>query len=123
MVVAAVSCRTLVVEDDPWACEILTKVITALGHEVECVRTVHRAMRRLKSYQPTHILLDLMLPDGNGAEVLAFVRDNDMPIKVALSTAVAGSGHFWDEAIRHAPDAVFHKPWDLDELRTWFAGV
>ena len=122
MVAAAVSCRTLIVEDDRSACEILVKVLSRLGHEVECAYTVHQAMRRLGSFQPTHILLDLMLPDGNGAEVLAHVRENELPIRVALTTA-AGPGWFWDEATRYAPDRVFKKPWDLTELADWFASA
>ena len=120
MVAAMLSCRTLVVEDDREACEVLTKVLTLLGHQVDCARTIHQALRQCKTFAPTHVLLDLMLPDGSGAELLAFIRDNKLPIKVALVTA-AGPGQYWDEAMRHAPDAVFRKPWDLNQLKAWLA--
>jgi CheY-like chemotaxis protein len=61
-----------------------------------------------------------MLPDGNGAEVLAYIRQHNLPIRVAIVTA-AGPGEYWDEALRHAPDALLKKPWHLDELRAWLA--
>ncbi len=115
---AAIACRTLVVEDDPAGCEILVKVLRHLGHHPECATTVHHALRLFKQFQPSHVLLDLMLPDGNGAELLEYIRRNKLRVRVAVITA-AGPGRFWDEAMRHNPDAVFKKPWDLNELRAF----
>src|SRR5262249_28848279 len=118
MLAQAVSCRTLVVEDDPSGREILITVLSRLGHEVETAKTVHQALRLLETFKPTHMLLDLMLPDGSGAELLEKVREEKLPVKVALVTG-AGSTRFWDEAIKHSPDAVFRKPWNLSELKAW----
>jgi len=115
---AAVACRTLVVEDDPAGCEVLIKVLRHLGHHAECARTVHQSLRMFKLFNPSHVLLDLMLPDGNGAELLEYIRTNKLPTRVAVITA-AGPGRFLDEAMRHHPDAVFKKPWDLDEIRAF----
>ena len=69
-----------------------------------------------RQFKPSHVLLDLMLPDGNGAELLELVRRENLPVRVAVVTA-AGPGRFWDEAMRHRPDAVLRKPWDLDDLK------
>jgi CheY-like chemotaxis protein len=113
---AAVSCRTLIVEDDLAGCEVLMRVLKHLGHNAECARTVHQALRQFERFKPTHVLLDLMLPDGNGAEVLAMIRERNLPVKVAVITAV-GPGRYLDEALAHDPDAVFKKPWDLSDLK------
>ena len=119
---AATLCRTLVVEDDPYASEVLVRVLKQLGHEVESVRTVFQALRALERFKPTHVLLDLMMPDGVGTEVLETIRKRGLPVKVAVITAV-GPGRLYDEAIALKPDAIFHKPWDLVRLRLFLLAL
>jgi DNA-binding response OmpR family regulator len=115
---AAVTCRTLIVEDDLAGCEVLMRVLHHLGHTAECARTVHQALRQFERFKPTHVLLDLMLPDGYGSELLALIRKRNLPVKVAVVTAV-GPGRVWDEAMSHRPDLVIRKPWDLAELKAF----
>jgi|SRR5688572_8263140 CheY-like chemotaxis protein len=122
MLATAISRRALIVEDDKSGCEVLMKVLGKLGHTVDCASTVHVALRKLTSFQPTHILLDLMLPDGNGAEVLEQIRKDNLPIKVAVITAVS-EGRFWEEAVRHRPDVIFRKPWNLEQIKNWLVEV
>ena len=119
---AATTCRTLVVEDDPYASEVLVRVLKQFGHEAETVRTVHQALRALERFKPTHILLDLMMPDGVGTEVLETIRKRGLAVKVAVITAV-GPGSLYDQALALNPDAVLHKPWDMVKLRLLLLSV
>jgi CheY-like chemotaxis protein len=120
---AAVACRALVVEDDKSGCEVLAKVLKLFGHEVECAVTVHQALRALERFKPAVVLLDLMLPDGNGAEVLEHIRKHKLPMKVGVVTAAGPRSRDWEEAMKHNPDATFRKPWNLNELKVWLARV
>src|SRR5256885_4967863 len=120
---AAVACRALVVEDDKSGCEVLAKVLKLFGHEVECALTVHQALRAVERFKPAIVLLDLMMPDGSGGEVLEHIRRHKLPIKVGIVTASGPRSRDWDEAMKHKPDAVFRKPWNVNELKVWLASV
>ena len=64
---------------------------------------------------PLCVLLDLMLPDGEGEEVLRKVRHEGLPTKVVVHTGA-------DDPVRLAlvkgmdADAIFPKPIDFDEV-------
>ena len=51
MLAAAVSCRTLIVEDDPSGREVLEMILSRLGHQVESARTIHQALKLLPDTQ------------------------------------------------------------------------
>jgi len=120
---ASTACRALVVEDDHNGSEVLCKVLELFGHQVQCTATVHQALRALERYKPTVVLLDLMLPDGTGGEVLEYIRAHNLPIKVGVVTAAGRGSRDWEAAMKHNPDAVFRKPWDVNELKAWLATV
>lgn len=109
--------RTLVVEDERVARVAMTKILQALGHEVHTAATIKEALEKL-TLQPQRILLDLMLPDGIGIEVLRRIRDNQLPIKVAVTSATVDPALLADVA-RLAPDAFFHKPIRLPDITRW----
>jgi DNA-binding NarL/FixJ family response regulator len=64
------------------------------------------------------VILDLMLPDGNGASVLEHVRHVGLPTRVAVATGAGDWRSLLDEA-RLKPDAVFLKPIDFPRLVRW----
>jgi DNA-binding response OmpR family regulator len=68
--------------------------------------------------KPRFLILDLMLPDGNGSELLAHVRTKNLPIRVAVTTGAADSKSMLANSPQ-PPDAVFSKPLDFDRLTQW----
>jgi CheY-like chemotaxis protein len=110
-------CRTLVVEDDRSSCDALTKLLARFGYPVECATTLQRAMDLL-SWNPGCILLDLMLPDGNGIDLIQKLRDENLPIKVAVMTAVSDPDLL--RKVRDlAPEALFQKPVNFVQVIRW----
>ena len=87
------------------------------GHDVFVAENVQQGLDQL-SVQPTHVLLDMNLPDGVGTTILRHIRSNNLPIKVAVV-----SGSLDDQLIREAeslnPDRMFTKPTDWDVLTSW----
>src|SRR3954468_17234461 len=110
-------CRTLIVEDDRCSREALAKLLRDSGHGVMSVSTVGEAISMLR-WSPRCVLLDLMLPDGSGIGVLRQIRENKLPVKVALISALrARETH--PELYELRPDASFRKPLDVAALTRW----
>jgi DNA-binding response OmpR family regulator len=110
----------LIVEDDPSTRELLTRLLKRHGYEVDCAGTLLDGMLLLAA-KPCAVLLDLSLPDGNGVDLLKFVRDDGLPLPVAIITGFTGD-EAADAASLH-PDAMFTKPVDITALLTWVRRV
>jgi len=71
------SVKTLIVEDDPDICEILSFNLEQEGYDVEIFHNGQKAMDSLLSTQPDLVLLDLMLPGLNGLEFTRIIRKDE----------------------------------------------
>jgi two-component system response regulator QseB len=107
--------RVLVVEDDPVLSDGL-KVGLALGLvTVDCVASCADARAALATAQFDAVVLDLMLPDGSGLDVLRDMRRAGDDTPVLLLTAQDETS----DRIRgldSGADDYIGKPFDLDEL-------
>lgn len=79
--------RALVVDDEPNLAELLSTALRYEGWQVEHALTGHAAVRRAKDLDPDVIVLDIMLPDLTGLEVLARVRVTHPNVPVLFLTA------------------------------------
>ena len=108
----------LVVEDDAAIRKGLTALLRMGGHEVAAVETVAAALSHLGDSTPTHLLLDLNLPDLPGTSLLRHIRGLGLPIRVALLTGASDTA-LLAEARALTVVAVFIKPPDWDALLEW----
>jgi DNA-binding response OmpR family regulator len=109
----------LVVEDDAASRRALVQLLQLTGFDVIMAGTLADARRQLAN-KPDFVLLDLMLPDGTGASILAYVRENAIAARVAVTTGVGD----WKRALadcEHEPDMVFTKPLDFDRVSQWLS--
>jgi DNA-binding response OmpR family regulator len=67
--------RVLVVEDDNMISKLLSIVLEHHGFEVKVADDYASAATAVQEDEPALILLDLMLPDGNGLDLLRWVRN------------------------------------------------
>jgi two-component system, OmpR family, response regulator RegX3 len=73
--------RVLVVEDEEAISEPLAEHLAHEGFEPEVVATLSEAQESFKASPPDLILLDVMLPDGDGRDFCRDVRkESDVPI-------------------------------------------
>jgi two-component system response regulator AtoC len=79
--------RILVVDDDPTIRKFLRDLLEANGHEVDEAPDTHSATQMLKGREYVLILTDLMLPDGDGLEVLRAARSRPYNPEVLVITA------------------------------------
>ncbi|MEV1290156.1 response regulator transcription factor [Micromonospora sp. NPDC049679] len=76
----------LVVEDDPAIRRALARTLTDAGHVVQAVETALDALRVVTTQQPSVVILDLGLPDMDGADALVMIRAvSSVPIIVATA--------------------------------------
>lgn len=107
--------RLLIVEDDPVLSDGLQVGLTACGWTVEATTRIEDALAALESSAFEAVVLDLNLPDGDGLQVLRFVRQRDMDVGVVILSARDESRDRIGGLDAGADDYV-GKPFDLDEL-------
>jgi DNA-binding response OmpR family regulator len=107
--------RILVVEDDPVLLDGLKVGLGLSGTTVDTVTTCADACAAIEAIRFDAVVLDLMLPDGSGLDVLASIRRSGDRTPVLLLTAL-------DEVsdrikgLDTGADDYLGKPFDLDEL-------
>lgn len=67
--------KILIVEDEPSLREIMLRAVGREGYVVETAATFAEADARVAGYSYDCILLDIMLPDGNGLRLLERIRE------------------------------------------------
>ena len=72
----------LLVEDEPALAEIIKESLQTKGFEVIHTATAAEALEQFYTQRPGIIVLDIMLPDGDGFETAKHIRstDNETPI-------------------------------------------
>ena len=107
--------RLLIVEDDPVLSDGLSVGLGLSGFTVDAVATLADARAALREAEFSGVVLDVMLPDGLGTQLLAEMRAEENMLPVLLLTArdrvsdrVSG--------LDAGADDYLGKPFDLDEL-------
>ena len=62
--------KILIIEDDNSLRELMEKALAVDGHVIETAANAKTAMMKAKLYEYDCVLLDIMLPDGNGLDIL-----------------------------------------------------
>ncbi len=81
--------RILVVDDEPNMRKILAANLAHDGHEIAEAGGVNDARNLLSSNQFDAVITDQKMPDGQGLDVLAYVRELDPALSVVFLTAFA----------------------------------
>ena len=106
--------RVLVVDDEPQIVRGLTIILRSAGYTVEAAGTKAEALAALASRPPDALVLDLVLPDGQGVEVCEQVRRwSGLPI---LVLSAVGDEREKVRALDAGADDYVTKPFGTDEL-------
>ena len=111
----------LIVEDNPLIRSGLVTLVGIVGHRTLPAASIGEAAAHLDAAIPTHLLLDLNLPDGHGTEVLRRIRERGLPARVAILTGTSDTA-LLAEARALGVDAVFIKPPDWNKVIEWVSG-
>lgn len=69
--------KILLVEDDPYICDIYVTKFTAEGFEIKIAVDGEECLEKIKLEKPDLILLDIVLPNTDGWEVLRKIKEDD----------------------------------------------
>jgi two-component system OmpR family response regulator len=107
--------RVLVVDDEPNIAELLRMALRYEGWDVEVALTGSQAVSTARKFGPDSVVLDMMLPDFDGMEVLRRLRteQDDVPVlfltaRDAVEDRVAG--------LTAGGDDYVTKPFSLEEV-------
>ncbi len=107
--------RLLVVDDEPTILELLSGSLRFAGFEVMTATTGAEAVRAAASSRPDLILLDVMMPDGDGFEVVRQIRAGGAAVPVIFLTARSAVRERVTGLTLGGDDYVT-KPFSLDEV-------
>ena len=100
----------LVVDDSPTIRAQLCEELNAAGFETRTAEDLRSARRLLASTEPDTVILDLMLPDGEGTELLG----TGGPPVIMLTSS--GHPELVALALRAGAHDFVHKPFDPDQM-------
>ena len=114
--------RVLIVDDEQSLAEVLASVLRLEGWSAQTANTGSSAITAARGFRPDVVVLDVMLPDMSGLEVLSRLRSLDPAVCVLFLTArdavedrIAG--------ITAGGDDYVTKPFSLEEVLARLRGL
>jgi DNA-binding NtrC family response regulator len=115
--------RILIIDDEPVVTDVLGTLLRKEGHEVFTAQEAGGGRGLFESGGPWDaVLVDVMLPDANGLDVLRWIRDRDPDTAVLMITAFGTV----ENAVIAMKLGAFHyltKPFKNEEVRLLVAGA
>ncbi len=114
--------RVLIAEDEPHIVESLSFVLGREGFDVSAVLDGEAVVSRLREQRPDIVILDVMLPQLNGFEVLKRIKSDaalsGIPVVILTAKGQAQDRHM---AVEIGADGFMTKPFSnrdiVDEVR------
>src|SRR4051794_14738010 len=107
--------RVLIIDDEADIRESLETLLEMEGYLIELASNATEGLDRLEKGHYDLVLLDLMMPDRSGIEVLQDFRQRDTETPIILITAF-GSVEVAVRALKAGANDYFSKPWDNEKL-------
>jgi DNA-binding response OmpR family regulator len=104
----------LIVEDDLNILRANTAALELEGYRVHTAVTLDEARSVSKAYPPDLILLDVLLPDGNGLDYCGELR-GESGVRILFLSALGTKADVL-AGLRAGGDDYIAKPYDMDEL-------
>ncbi|RCW84796.1 response regulator [Paracoccus lutimaris] len=105
----------LVVEDSRVASEAVRLLCLRSGARIRRADSIRTALRHLQTYRPGAVLVDMGLPDGNGADMIATIAKAQPRVPVILG--ISGDPDNREAAMRAGADGFLPKP--IESLATF----
>ena len=106
--------RALIVEDDPAIRKLVEKLLARKGIEIDTAHDGRQAIEKIRAEKYSVLILDLMIPEVNGFEVIDYVKKNNILLPIAVVSAV--SHQALTKLDLDVVKLVISKPFDVDEF-------
>lgn len=108
--------RIMVIDDEESMCKFMQIMLKKEGYEVTTTQSSNQALDILKQRNHDLVIADLMMPELNGLELLAKVKNLDPEANFIVMTAYA-SVDTAIEALKKGAYDYLTKPFKVDEIR------
>ncbi len=109
--------RILIVEDDDDVGKVFNIALNHAGFQVTVMETASAALAFISREMPEAIVLDLLLPDMNGLDLVRYVRKQDNGKDIPLIVCSGATGGFQMNQAKDAGANMFlGKPVTVEEL-------
>lgn len=115
--------KILVIEDNHAILDVITLILQSESYKVTGLNKSVDMMTTVEQHQPDLLILDIMLPDGDGRELLKKLRTN---ASTANLPVLMISAKYTAENIEHGeykPNGFLPKPFDIDDLLDRIEGI
>jgi DNA-binding response OmpR family regulator len=113
--------QVLVIEDDVDVRDAIGRLLTATGHDVRLCATALDGLREVAARPPDIVVLDLGLPDLDGAAVLSRIRaTSQVPIVVATAREAESE---MIRLLRAGADDYVVKPYSAEQIEARIAAM
>ena len=106
--------KILIVDDDKNICEVINMYLESSGYDTKIVYDGKSAIEAFEKYKPNLVLLDVMMPNINGIDVLKWIRKEGITPVIMLTA----KGDTFDKvlALEIGADDYVVKPFEPKEL-------
>lgn len=108
--------KVLIVDDEEDLCRIIAAKLRKAGFQTDAAHTGQAALERLEKEPVDVVILDYMLPDVTGLDILQKIRIEFPPVKVIMLTAYGNVEHAV-KAMRLGAFDYLNKPTELEVIR------
>lgn len=109
--------KILIVDDEPLTVDMLSTFLNMIGHQPVGAFSNSQTWDKLAYEVPDAVLLDIMLPDGNGLEICKQLRADPRWANLPIIMISAHTPPMTDEATAAGANGYLVKPIKLDALR------
>lgn len=105
----------LIVDDDELLCDMFSRKIRNMGHEVGCACTLNEGLSQAKLGSYDVVFLDVRMPDGNGLDAIPAIRETSACPEIIIMTGM-GDPDGVELAIRSGVWDYLEKPSSIDMM-------
>ena len=106
----------LIVEDELPICDLLRAFFQRRGYDVTAVHDAAAAAERIQAGEFHLLILDILLPDGDGMELLEKAQERHPDLPVIIMTGIGFDEELLREARRKGASGYVSKTLPLDQL-------
>jgi DNA-binding NtrC family response regulator len=108
--------KILIVDDEESLCDLLGDTLTTEGYEVTKTYDGQTAINLLGENEYDAAVIDLLLPQKNGMDILKYALEKKKPTKIIMATGY-GEMSTTVEAIKLGAFDFLTKPFDINNLK------
>lgn len=116
--------KIVIIEDEPDTAEMYAEMMRICGYQVEIFFGGKSAVNKIAEQKPAAVVLDIMLPDFSGLDVLNLLKADrnlsDIPVVIVSAKTLPAEIH---EGLNAGADVYLTKPVAFNDLKQAIDGV